>query len=97
VSPEEYDKLREADEQRGSVKRGSWLANKRANQVKTVAPTTVRPLIVLPHTCSTCEHFDGDGFCTLPQPIKAFAGRAVYISAPTRMVCDQHERAESGN
>ena len=53
-------------------------------------PPAIVPQIVLPQSCATCFHFDGDGFCTLPESMgKAFVG-AAYIRSPKRMVCDQH-------
>lgn len=53
-------------------------------------PPVMVPQIVLPQSCATCFHFDGDGFCTLPEGMgKVFRGSA-YIVSPKRMVCDQH-------
>lgn len=53
-------------------------------------PPVMVPQIVLPQSCATCFHFDGDGLCTLPESMgKAFVG-ATYIRSPKRMVCDQH-------
>lgn len=53
-------------------------------------PPVMVPQIVLPQSCSTCFHFDGDGHCTLPEGLGRVLNSAAFIRSPKRMVCDQH-------
>lgn len=39
-------------------------------------------------SCSRCEFFDGDAYCTLPRERRKLAG---YIHEPASVVCDQFE------
>ena len=36
--------------------------------------------------CSLCAHFDGEGWCALPEDDKAISG---YIPEPAKVVCTQ--------
>lgn len=42
--------------------------------------------LALIQSCSSCAHFDGDGYCTVP------VNRLVigFIPEPQSVVCDQH-------
>lgn len=45
----------------------------------------------LPLNCANCAHYDGDGFCALPEDDKAISG---YISEAESVVCVKHEPKE---
>ena len=53
-----------------------------------MAHLTDRPRrLLLPMTCATCRHFDGDVHCSIIG-LKLIGG---FIADPKRVVCDQHE------
>jgi hypothetical protein len=51
----------------------------------------ILPSVIGFQNCSTCAHYDGDGFCTLPEDGKAITG---YIREPDRVVCVQWTKRE---
>lgn len=42
----------------------------------------------LPRNCANCEHYDGDGYCSLPRADRMLAG---YIYHPASVVCLKHD------
>lgn len=44
--------------------------------------------IILPASCSSCQHYDGDKFCSLPMRDVLIPGQIVD---PSRVVCAKHE------
>lgn len=52
----------------------------------------MQPLI-LPRTCSNCQHYDGDHYCALKYVHQLIHG---YIAAPLQVVCAKHEAKERG-
>ena len=54
---------------------------------------TVPPRLRLPETCSGCAHYDGDGFCALPEDDKAITG---YIAQADQVVCAKWTRKDEG-
>ena len=43
--------------------------------------------LILPHTCSTCQHWDGEGWCAVLKE-KLILG---FIVEPSRVVCEKHK------
>ena len=46
----------------------------------------------LTQSCRTCQHYDGDHYCALPETTRIVMG---YIRQPSSVVCVQHEKGEA--
>ena len=59
-----------------------------------VIPVTAVQSVIAAHSCArNCAHYDGDGFCALPEDDKCITG---YIAQADRVVCAKWTRKDEG-
>ena len=53
----------------------------------------ILPSVVGLMNCNFCLHYDGDGFCALPEDDKAITG---YIAQADQVVCAKWQKKDEG-